>query len=132
MSESYGHKAMESRQWVVGDPDKVMQSLAQKILATPKVDDCGRGLQLLSVRTTNLIAILAELGMEEQFRNQPLMYKLGQKLPFHLALRWGDYCNAHQGNLLDLKVFDAFLKRDLRLSLLVGQNQVRLASTEDP
>lgn len=107
-----------------GDPSKVLQHLEQELTGAPRVDINGKGLQLLSVKTTSLVNILEACGMEDQLRNQSLVNTLQEKLPLWMALRWADFGDGQNSGVGG---FAAFLKREVSRALRVGQNQVRLA-----
>lgn len=115
--------AMDQLRITYGDPVRITAALEKEALDTPKVDQSGRNLQLLSLKTRKLLNSIQACGYNDRVTSESLVAKLQEKLPYCMARDWGKRCLTAAPTL---ERFAEYLQEELVVALRAGQAHVRI------
>ena len=123
--------ALDQLRQTYGDPMRIIHVLEREIMQTEMVTLQGENLQKLLIKTRRLVSYVEACGYDDQLSNQSLLTKLEDKLPYLMLMRYADYLERSDLEP-SLNSFCTHLQHEVKRSLKVGRNQVRVVGHKKP
>lgn len=118
--------ALDQLRVTYGDPLRIVASLEKELIATEPVSQDGVNLQKLLIKAKRFVNYVEACGYNDLMTSRSLLTKLQAKLPFCMALRWGDKLAINKGTPT-LKLFSQYLNEDFERALAAGRAEVRMS-----
>lgn len=126
-SSIYFVEALAALRMSYGNVDHMLAALEKEAESTPDVDEQGRNLQLLAMRTKKVLCSLRACGLPDNTASHSLLTRLTGKLPLIMTFRWGDY-RQRENKSMTLSAFSEYLQSELTTALDGGQSRVRIGN----
>lgn len=122
--------ALDQLRMTYGDPIRIIAALEKEVILADPVSLDGHNLQRLLLRRKRLVNYVDACGYEDLMTSRSLLSKLQEKLPFFMALRWGERLAQRRCNP-SLGQFNDYLKEEFEKALAAGKDGDREESPEE-